>query len=55
MPIHVRELIIRTSIADSQSKKRVALDQESLEVIKKEIIAECLDKVRDIQLKKMTR
>jgi hypothetical protein len=48
MPIEIRELVIRTQIADPQpeSSKRGSMTPSELEALKRSIVEECLSTIR---------
>lgn len=55
MPLQVRELIIRTTIDDRDEPRSEQLDEKQIKKLKKEIIAEAVDKIKNELLKKAER
>ncbi len=49
MPIEIRELIIRTTVSDRERKSgESALSPEQVSDLRKELLAECLDKMKEM-------
>lgn len=47
MPIEIRELVIRTVVASQRAQDRPEVRREDLEQLKREIIAECMDRLAE--------
>lgn len=54
MTIHVRELIIKTNIVSDPSNSVSVLSDDQLQQMKKEIVQECLQRVKD-EIKKQPK
>jgi len=47
MALEIRELIIKVQVADENGRSRqAAVSEEQIHALKKEIMAECLDKMK---------
>ena len=55
MPVEIRELIIRTNVASQGAKKTGELDAQKLEEMKKQIVEECVSRLRKQQQRKSSR
>lgn len=54
MPIEIREVVIRATVTEEESRPESRTGPE-LEVLRQEIIAECIDRVMEILKQKKER
>ena len=54
MPLEIRELVVRTNIVTNHSEDQNLLSDENLQQMKKEIVQECVQRVKD-QIKKQPK